>query len=112
MIAAAVRALLTWFGGGLVALFGSWKGAVFFIVVTCLGIVLYNVLEGLFVELLNFSTSKMASATTGANLTYTYNFADFAGYMMSCFRIPECVSFIVSMLMLKWTLRKIPFIKW
>jgi hypothetical protein len=77
---------------------------------TIIGIVMYNVITDLINEALIFTLTQMDSLDVGSGATATYTgvaawFAD-----KLCFQ--EMLAFMISMITLKWMLRKIPFMKW
>jgi hypothetical protein len=78
---------------------------------TIFGIVLYNVLTDIINEMLVFtldSLNGVEADTTSAVASFTGVAAWFADKL----QFQECVAFALSIVALKWTLRKIPFVRW
>ena len=112
MIAVMLRALLGWFGTAITTVFGGWK---IFLVVTVMSfatVYFYNLISGLLQEALTFVTTQTNAAGVPSGMTSGYSFTGFAGYMLSVLKVPQCMAFIISVMSLKFMLRKIPFIKW
>jgi hypothetical protein len=115
MIASLVKTILTWFGVGLVTLFSGWKSILVVSLVTFLTIGAFNMVLAAWQQIQTFGLDKVTTALSGSGITGSvpgFNFTGFAGYMLGAFKVPEMCSFAVTILMLKFTLRKIPFIKW
>lgn len=112
MIAMIARAILSWFGGAAVALFGGWKLLLLTTFMAFLGVYFYNLVSGILQELLAFVTSQASSVGSIPGQAQTYAFTGFAGYMLSVLKIPECMAFIISVITIKFLMRKIPIIKW
>ncbi len=104
--------LTAWLGGGLFAMFGAWKvflvgGFLAFLMVN-----VYNLVSEIILELLTFVSDQIAALTVPGSVGPIYQFTGLAGWFMVQFQVPQCVAFIVSVVLLKWTLRKIPFLRW
>lgn len=77
---------------------------------TIIGIVIYNLAVEMFIEVANFAVSKAGSlASPGAAIE---SITGFAAWFCMLMRVPECVSVLTSTVVLKFLLRKIPFLKW
>lgn len=112
MISVMLRAVLAWLGPALTTLFGGWRVFLIVTLMSFLSVYLYNLLSGILQEVLNYVTTQAQGLTVPSGMSQTYSFTEFAGYMLSVLKIPECMSFIVSALLFKFAMRKIPFIKW
>ena len=96
---------------GLGRLFSGWRLFAGGLFLTIFIVYLYNLVADILEEVLlwiqgQIGTISIEGATTVLNAT------GLAAYLINQFRIPECVAFILTMILLKWTLRKIPFIRW
>jgi len=100
------------FVGIFTVVFGSWKSVLLVTFLGFLMIVVYNLLCEMVQELLTWIISQVSDVSMPEGGTNSFSFSGLAGWFMSSLKIPECMSFIISMVMLKWTLRKIPLIKW
>jgi hypothetical protein len=107
--------IIAWLGaritGKLGGLLGGWKSFAGVGMMAILGVILYNLAVDMLEEVLAWAMSIVSSSTSGMDLG-SMNVAGVAGYMVQQLRIGECLSVMVTMIILKWTLRKIPFIKW
>lgn len=69
----------------------------------------YNLVVEIVQETLNFAVAQFGGATASVtNPTIT----GFAAWFLTQIRLPEAFAIMVSMVSLKFILRKIPFIKW
>lgn len=112
MLAVLFGRLTTWFGASLVALFGAWKSV---LLVTFLGfamIFVYNLIVDVVQEALTWALTQAGSIPVPEGHSSVFAFTGFVGWFMSVLKLPECMSFIISMVTLKFLLRKIPFLKW
>lgn len=107
ILAWVAKAIVTALG----TLFSSWK--IFLGTTLCtIGFVFfYNMIVDLFQEICDFGVASISDVSVSGSGT-TYQMVGLAGYIGTQLRIPECVAFIVSIILAKWLLRKIPFIKW
>lgn len=100
----------------LTALFGGWKGFFGgFLVKTLLVIVLYNLVVEFFDEVLQWVVQKLGGITAPGGTISSFDvgsISSLGAWLVSTMRIPECLAFIITVIILKWTLRKIPFIRW
>lgn len=96
----------------LIALFGSWKAVLVTTMLTFAGITLYNVYTEMLQIFTNYALGIYGTAQTPQGAQTLYQFTGLLGYFMNCFKIPECMSFIMAIITMKFLMRKIPFIKW
>ncbi|MBN2515950.1 MAG: hypothetical protein JXC33_07955 [Deltaproteobacteria bacterium] len=103
--------IVTWFGAAGFSLFGAWK--IFFAgtFIAFLMVGAYNLVAEIIQELLNFVITQVGTVEEPEGFTIAA-FTGFVGWFLSVMKIPECMSFIVTMITLKWTLRKIPLLRW
>lgn len=108
VIGAAIRVLLS----SSVAKWLAWKTVIAFIMTTILGIVLYNVVSEVFGELLTFVQNQM-SAVTGQGLSgAALEFTGLGAWFAQKLKVAEQVGLMVSFIVMKWGVVKIPFLKW
>jgi hypothetical protein len=115
MLASLVKTILAWFGVGLVTLFSGWKSILVVSLVAFLTITAFNMVLVAWQQITTFAMDKISSTVEAANISGSlqgFNFTGFVGYMLGCFKVPEMCSFAVTIIMLKFVLRKIPFIRW
>jgi hypothetical protein len=110
-VVALISRLTVWLGAGLFSLFGAWK--VFFsgVFLAFLGVTLFGLANYIIEDLLGWVIAKM-TAVVVPELGAGYSFTGFVGWGVSVFKIPECMAFIIAMVTVKWTMRKIPLIRW
>lgn len=80
------------------------------VLMTILGIVLYNALVGIVQEVLNFALTQISGVSAGTITNPTLT--GFAAWFLSSIRLPEAFAIIVTCVSIKFVLRKIPFVKW
>lgn len=104
--------IVTWLSAGVLTIWTAYKtfwivGFIAFLAVALYSLFLYGV-EDIFTTLL----SKYANVNQPESTPAMSGFTGVAGWLLTCFKLPQCLAFIIDILLLKWTLRKIPFIKW
>lgn len=102
-------AVLAWLGrilGGVFTLKFFMGG----LLMTILGVVLYNGLVQVVQEVFNFAITQAGASAPGAITSPTVT--GFAGWFLSNMYVPETFSIIVTCVIIRFTLRKIPFLNW
>jgi len=97
----------------LARLLGGLFGLKFFIggvLMTILGIVLYNGVVGIIEEVMNFALAQINGVSMGSVTSPTIS--GFGGWMLAQLKFAECFAVIVTAVSIKFVLRKIPFLKW
>lgn len=112
MFAVLFGGLITFLRVSMVALFGSWKAVLLTSLVAFGAIAIYNVFVELLETMLNFAVSLYGTAEAPTGSQTLFQFTGLLGYFLSCFKIPECVAFIISMITIKFIMRKVPFLRW
>jgi hypothetical protein len=80
------------------------------VMMTIIAIVLYNGVVEIIQEVMNFALTQVNGvAVDGIS---SPSISGFAGWFLAQVKVPECVAVIVSMISIKFVLRKIPFLKW
>lgn len=101
--------MLAW----LARIVGSVFGLKFFmsgVMMTILGIIIYNLICEVIQEILNFGLAKIG-AISSTGITGP-SVSGFAAWLAIQLRAPECVAVMVSFAALGFFLRKIPFLRW
>lgn len=101
--------MLAW----LAKIVGSVFGLKFFmggILMTVLGVILYNLIVSTIEEVFNFAIAQMAGVSSAGITSPTIS--GFAGWFLTQVKFPECFAVMVSAVALRFVLRKIPFLKW
>jgi hypothetical protein len=109
--------LFTWLAGIFTAsitnVFGAWKAVAGILVITILGVVLYNLIVDVVQECFTFALSQVNGIDGGSGPPSTsIQFVGLAGYLASHLKLTNCFAWIINVTLLKWLLAKIPFIKW
>jgi hypothetical protein len=108
--------ILAWIGTYIVrnlgVLFTSWKMYLGYGLLLILFVYVYNFWVDACKEIYDLYTAQVQAMNTPGGAVLAYQATGLAGYLVAKFKIPECGSFIVSIIMLKWAARKIPFIRW
>jgi hypothetical protein len=113
-------AMFAWLGVGLVrilgSLFGSWRtwlGAI--LIKTILVVVVYNVISRAFGNVLTWVAGKLADVAAPSGTVTSISVADWSlvgAWLVNTLQIPNAFAFVLSVIILKWTLRKIPLVRW
>lgn len=92
---------------------GSVFGLKFFmsgVLMTIIGIILYNMVVEIIEEVMNFALTQINGVSTGAVISPTIS--GFAGWFLTQVKLPECFAIMVTCISIRFILRKIPFLKW
>lgn len=91
-------------------LFGGWRVFAGWLLTAFIGIIIYNVCCELVDQLLMFVTDKLTSTSVPGSATV--QITGFAAWFLTMLLVPQMLSYAVTMVGIKWCLRKIPFIRW
>jgi hypothetical protein len=80
------------------------------LMMTIIGVVLYNLMVTTVQEVLNFALTKINGVSVSGVSSPTIT--GFAGWFLAQVKLPECFAVIVSCVSIKFALKKIPFLKW
>lgn len=86
----------------------AMKAILVFLFVTIVPLILNNFLYDIMEILFNFSSSQTSGAGT---INGAMSFSGLAGYLVAQFKLPECLSVVVSALTLRVALQMIPFVR-
>lgn len=100
--------MFAWLGRLLAGVFSLkvFAGGLFMSILAIIG---YNLVVEVVSEALTFALSKV-SGTSGS--VTNPSVTGFAGWFVAQIKIPEVFAVITTFVLLKWTLRKIPFLRW
>ncbi len=96
--------------GLLIGLIGGWRAIARLLIVVAIPLILYNLTCDIIQEVMNFAISQISSSNAGESPTI--QLTGLVGWIAQQFQFPECLSVIISITMLKFILRKIPFLRW
>jgi hypothetical protein len=113
-------ALFGWIGAALTTIFGGllggWKTFLTGIVLkVTLAFVLYNLVAEVFGEVLTWVADKLGAVTVASGSVTSIDMAGFSsllGWLGATMKIPEQLSIMVTCILAKFMLRKIPFVRW
>lgn len=91
--------------------FTGWKAVLWTMAMGMASIVIFNTFCDITQIIFNTVTNVLQSQSGGTNPAVVQA-TGLAAYLCGKLRIVECISYIISMVVLKWTLVKIPFVKW
>jgi len=111
--------------GGLISSFAAWLAGFFGVLrgyklffggllMTILGVVLYNLVAEIIGEVLSWGLTAIRSETSGlvAEGAPSVGLSGVGAWMAGVLRVPEMLSVVINIVMVKWVLRKIPFVRW
>lgn len=104
--------LVTWIIGSTLTIWTAYKSFflvtfIAFFMVGLYSLFLYGVQDILETVLTKLSSVQMPGSTPSIG-----GFSGLAGWFLVTLKVPEMLAFIIDIILLKWALRKIPFIKW
>lgn len=107
--------ILTYLGSSVARIFSdkilSWialKAILVFLCIVVMPILLNNFLYDLIEIVMNFANSQSAS---GSSLNGSMTFSGLLGWLIASFRLPECLSVLISALVLRVCLSMVPFVR-
>jgi len=103
-----------WLGTALGAIFVGWRGVILATFLSFLGINLYNLFCTIVTELSGFITTMLSSRAPGVPGAPSLIGELFgtAAYLAIHLKLIEQFNFMISIVILKWVVVKIPFLKW
>jgi putative flippase GtrA len=101
--------MFAWFASLLSGIF-SFKFFMSGVFMTIIGVVAYNLIVDTVEEVFNYAIAT-ASGIPSSSFT-SQSFTGFAGWFLSQMYIPQTFAVIVTCVIIRFTLRKIPFLNW
>jgi multisubunit Na+/H+ antiporter MnhC subunit len=101
--------MFAWLGRLLAGVFGI-KFFMGTLLMTILGVVLYNGLVDIVQEVFNFAISQ-AGGNSPSSIT-SPTITGFAGWFLANLYVPETFAVVITCVVIRFTLRKIPFLNW
>lgn len=104
--------LITWLAASTLTIWTGYKaffitGFLAFLAASLYSLLLYGV-----EDILTTVQAYTANVQQPGSTPNFQAFTGLAGWLLVQFKIPQCLTFIIDIILLKWTLRKIPLIKW
>lgn len=102
-----------WLGKALpsLALFAGWKTFLGVLVTGVVGVLIFNVAVDLIEAGLTWVLSAMGGVTN-PGLPESGSITGLAAYLAGHLKVVECIGLVCSVVLLKWMVVKIPFLKW
>lgn len=97
---------------GSFAIFSGWKTFLVLIFGALASIMVFNVFVDIVEILLNWMVGQLADTTMPDGISQSFSFTALAAYLAIHLKIAESFALVMSVVLLKWTLVKIPFVKW
>lgn len=89
----------------------SAKGFFKFLTYSVLGIIIYNYGCDALQEVFTFISGQLQSSTSSLSAP-VLALSGFAAWAAIHLRVPDILAFVITVFILKFTLRKIPFLRW
>jgi len=86
----------------------AWKALLVLMCFTLLPLMLNNFLYDIIEIVMNFASGQAGGASS---LNGAMNFSGFGGWLIEMFRLPECLSVLISALVLRIALSMVPFVR-
>lgn len=80
------------------------------VLMTIIGVVVYNLLVDIVQEVFNYAIAQAGGVASSGFTSPTIT--GFAGWFLSQMYVPQTFAVIVSCVIIRFTLRKIPFLNW
>lgn len=97
---------------GSFALFSGWKTFVVLIFGCLASVMLFNVFVDIVEILLNWLMTELGNVSAPGGISQEYSFTALSAYLAIHLKIAESFALVLSIVILKWSLVKIPFLKW
>lgn len=109
-----LAAFATWLATkiGSVALFSGWKTFLVLIVGALASVMMFNVFVDIVEIVLNWLVSQLSDVSMPEGVSQSFSFTALAAYLAIHLKVAESFSLVLSVVLLKWALVKIPFLKW
>lgn len=104
--------IVAWASAAILTVWTAKKTLLLVTFLSFLGVALYGVFLHGVEDILDSILLYATDIDTPGSSPELGNFTNLTGWVLDCFKLPECLAFIVDIIILKWTLRKIPIIKW
>lgn len=102
-------------GAVTMGLFKGWKVWIMLSALVAVGIIIYNTISKLLGETLTWVVEKTGGIDAPGAVISSFDvgaLSSVGAWMCTIMKIPECFAFMITCILAKWTLRKIPLIRW
>lgn len=97
---------------GSLSVLAGWKSFIVVVLGALASVMIFNVFVDISEICLNWVVSSLGAVSTPEGVSQTFSFAGLAGYLAVHLRLAEAFALVLSIVLLKWALVKIPFVKW
>lgn len=97
---------------GSFAIFSGWKTFAVLILGSLASVMIFNVFVDIAEILLNWLVSELGNVSMPDGISQEFSFTALAAYLAIHLKVAESFALVLSVVILKWTLVKIPFLKW
>lgn len=97
---------------GSLTLFTGWKTFAVLVLGSLASVMMFNVFVDVVEILLNWLVGELGNVSMPDGITQEFSFTALAAYLAVHLKIAESFALVLSVVILKWTLVKIPFLKW
>lgn len=97
---------------GSVALFSGWKTFLVLVLGSLASVMIFNVFVDIAESILNWVVGELGSIAMPDGMSQSFSFTTLAAYLAIHLKIAESFALVISVILLKWALVKIPFVKW
>ena len=108
----AVTVWLAYAAAITVAIFSQWTTALYALLIMFIGYECYNFICTTLQEVLTYASNKLSAMSVPGGVPLTVQLANLSLYLAYHLQLPQCFSYMVNCIVLKWMLVKIPLIKW
>lgn len=97
---------------GSFAIFSGWKTFAVLIFGALASIMMFNVFVDIVEIFLNWIVGTLDDTTMPEGISQSFSFTALAAYLAIHLKIAESFALVLSVVLLKWSLVKIPFLRW
>ena len=97
---------------GSLSVLAGWKTFAVLVLGSLAGVMIFNVFVDLAEIILNWVLAQLGNITMPNGISQSFSFSGLAAYLAVHLKIAESFALVLSVILLKWGLVKIPFVKW
>lgn len=97
---------------GSFAVFSGWKTFAVLVLGSLASVMIFNVFVDVAEIVLNWLVGELGTVTMPDGISQGFSFTALAAYLAIHLKVVESFALVLSVVILKWTLVKIPFLKW
>lgn len=97
---------------GSLTVLSGWKTFVVLVLGSLASVMVFNVFVDIAEIILNWVVGELGNITMPDGISQSFSFTALAAYLAIHLKIAESFSLVLAVILLKWALVKIPFVKW